>query len=52
MNRYKVRVQKSLDHPIDTIWVEASSRQSAGRKAEAANPIVTAVLNDEGEEQD
>lgn len=43
MNRYKVNVQKSYDHPIRTIVVEASSWVSAGNKAERANPIVTNV---------
>lgn len=52
MNRYEIHVQKSPDHPINTIYVEASSRESAGRKAEAANPLVTAVLNGQGEERD
>lgn len=43
MNRYAVKVQKSLNSPIRTIVVEASSRASAGAKAEMANPIVTSV---------
>jgi hypothetical protein len=43
MNRYAVKVQKSLNSPIRTIVVEASSWESAGAKAERANPIVTSV---------
>lgn len=43
MNRYEVHVQKSLDAPVVRIVVEASSWESAGRKAEVANPIVTGV---------
>lgn len=49
MNRYIVKIQKSFESPIHTIVVEASSWESAGRKAERANPIVTSVTLIESE---
>jgi hypothetical protein len=43
MNRYEVHAQDSLDDPIVNFFVEASSRESAARKAERVYPIVTSV---------
>lgn len=51
MNRYTVRYHKSYG-PIQTIIVEASSWESAGRKTERAGRTVTSVTNQDGEERD
>ena len=44
MNRYNVNYHKSYG-PIQTIVVEASSWESAGRKAERNDRVVTSVSN-------
>lgn len=43
MFRYEVHAQKSLGSKLVSFVVEASSWESAGRKAEKAWPIVTGV---------
>lgn len=43
MNRYTVHAQRSLHSPIVSFVVEASTWESAGKKAEQAWPIVTSV---------
>lgn len=52
MNRYTVKLSQGLGFPLKTIVVEASSWESAGRKAERNGRVVTSVTNQDGEEQD
>lgn len=43
MNRYQINISQLLGFPLKTIVVEASSWESAGRKAERNFRVATSV---------